>query len=231
MNKMSFDELCAEYHQFSGISFDDIKRLVDVGERQAREEFKNCRPSTPEQVLDFYMTSENYIYELLGWVRRPYVIEQQNQIIDYCTEMAGRILDFGAGIGEQSVRLASRGLDITYLDVESPASGFAKWRFAERHLNVPMIETHEVIPPILGKYDVIICYHVLEHLKNPAEYVKLFSKSLKLGGHLIAVLGHIGEDTILHLPENRFFYGNIRGELKKLGFEGVAPMLYRRVEK
>lgn len=175
------------------------------------------------------MTSEMYIYELIGWAYRSRA--DLDQIVSLCGGLGGRILDFGGGIGELCIKLAEKGLDVTYLDVESLASKFAKWRFKNRKLSIPVIETRWEYPSILGRYNVIVCFHVLEHLKEPQRFVKLFYDTLEPHGSLIAAMGVVSTDTLLHLPENLSLYVNFKDEMQKLRFENPQGLLFRKMKE
>jgi len=86
------------------------------------------------------------------------------------------VFEFGVGLGKNIVLLQNKsGYDI---------SDFAR-SFSEQH-GIAVFSDMNDVPD--GKYDVVLSSHVLEHVDNPYENLKLLGRKLKPRGKLILVL-------------------------------------------
>lgn len=99
----------------------------------------------------------------------------------------GDFCEYGCGVAPVTAWLQPRfpGWHFTIVDLPAPALDFARWRFR----NVSSVEALE--PgfggdlPLRGRYDVIACLEVLEHVINPLEVVRHLAEHLKPGGRLV----------------------------------------------
>lgn len=96
-----------------------------------------------------------------------------------------RVLDFGCGVSDHGLALASFGYRVTIADIPAKIR-FAAQRYRRRGLPV---ETIEMRPdnwkrPEFGPQDAILAGEVLEHLRYPIENVASFQASLPVGGLL-----------------------------------------------
>lgn len=117
-------------------------------------------------------------------------------------ELTGaKVLDFGGGIGTNSIELASQGNDVYYYDLPSKTQEFAKYLSARSNVKINFITEEEMNSM---KFDVILATDVLEHIKEPMLIVKNLHSLLKLGG-LFLTTGlnfSISSDSPMHLKEN-----------------------------
>ena len=158
-------------------------------------------------VLAYYRQTPQYLYELSyvegsvkrqGWLR---------VLVQACRRYGLRhVLDVGGGIGSVSLYLQARGIRCDYLDVPGQTFDCARWRFAQRGLDVAAYDATSSWPP--GPYDGIIAWDVLEHLKNLKEKLQWLAGRLRPGGRLIH-WSTFTECEGVHLPENHR-YGDIR---------------------
>jgi SAM-dependent methyltransferase len=113
-----------------------------------------------------------------------------------------RILDVGAGYGHILNALGQR----------YPRSSRVAIEFSEvcvRHLESTGIEVftepvEEILPELEGQFDLIVISHVLEHLLEPREVVRLIDRSLAPGGVLYAEVPNIPNDSLLRYPDHRW---------------------------
>jgi len=100
------------------------------------------------------------------------------------------ILDYGCGIGTLAFYLASKGYNITGVDVsplsirlcnksakEMNLSGLAKF-----NLNKDFLKK---LKKTSGKFDLIICSEVIEHVQNDIKLLKKLSGILNKGGYFL----------------------------------------------
>ena len=95
--------------------------------------------------------------------------------------LSGDVLDFGAGTGELTARLAASGLTLrlTAIDLLPPAvvnSQAVTWLQADLNGLVPL-PAHS--------FDAIVSAEVIEHLENPRATFREFHRLLRPGGYLL----------------------------------------------
>jgi 2-polyprenyl-3-methyl-5-hydroxy-6-metoxy-1,4-benzoquinol methylase len=94
----------------------------------------------------------------------------------------GKILDIGCGSGDTLSLLKSVGWDVYGLDIDNGAIKVAR----ERGLDKVSLGSYEDLKKYPDNYfDAIRLYHVIEHLDNPENCLKLAHKKLKPGGEII----------------------------------------------
>jgi 2-polyprenyl-3-methyl-5-hydroxy-6-metoxy-1,4-benzoquinol methylase len=143
-------------------------------------EWKKMNPKSHEEILNFYRTTESYLFDL---ARYDYFFQTWRERVPRLC--GGRVLDYGGGIGDMTIRCAERGLkDLTYYDLEGTIMDFAKWRFAKRRINVRIIKASDEEDRLEGKYDSIFCFDVLEHVTEPTKHAERLLKHLPKNGKL-----------------------------------------------
>ncbi len=102
----------------------------------------------------------------------------------------GNFIEFGCGIGQNIFlqRQNTTGIDI---------SDFARKKCAELGIN-----TQEGIEKLMANsVDGILCCHVLEHLEEPAYYLRQFLRILKKGGRLVLILPVSRNPNVISPPD------------------------------
>jgi SAM-dependent methyltransferase len=88
-----------------------------------------------------------------------------------------RILDLGAGHGIFGAALAQRGCKVTYAD---------ETNYLMKSLDNPdfrQINIDSDNLKVLGRYDLVICSNVLEHLSKPEKFLSQIQELLSPAGH------------------------------------------------
>ncbi len=86
------------------------------------------------------------------------------------------VVDFGGRIGEKTQKIEN----VTVVEIDASAR---KW------MNEKGVKCSDSIENFTdGSIDTIYCSHVLEHLENPMDYLRIFYRKLRVGGKLILVL-------------------------------------------
>lgn len=102
-------------------------------------------------------------------------------------ESGNRVLDLGYGDGVIFSKLnelaVSRNLEIVLVEGAPSLVQKAQREFPKQEIILGYFEDID-----FGYFDVIIASHVLEHVEDPVSLLKTLSRSLKEGGHLVAVL-------------------------------------------
>lgn len=137
-------------------------------------------PADSEAVGRWYeANSAYYLYDLAQF---HLAYKHIRFMLDILSLSKGRVLDYGAGIGDLSLELARRGHDITYLDVEGRTKAFARWRAERDWLEVAFASEIGEAP---GPFDTIVSLDVFEHLSDPLPVVDALVERLAPGGRMI----------------------------------------------
>ncbi len=102
------------------------------------------------------------------------------------------VLDYGCGISDIGLLLASLGAEVTLVDLDDKKFDFTGWRFKKRGFNPNIIRIKNVSKfPKLKKeeYDLIIATEIFEHVRNPLKLLKIITRALKKNGFLIDSMG------------------------------------------
>jgi 2-polyprenyl-6-hydroxyphenyl methylase / 3-demethylubiquinone-9 3-methyltransferase len=108
--------------------------------------------------------------------------------VDYIAErmpLAGvRVLDVGCGGGILSEALAARGARVVGIDASERAVEVAKLHLYESghaiDYRCEMVEAHADANP--GKYDLVTCLELLEHVPDPSSIVRACARAVRPGG-------------------------------------------------
>jgi 2-polyprenyl-3-methyl-5-hydroxy-6-metoxy-1,4-benzoquinol methylase len=225
--------------EVTGMSREEcVDRLRATRRFDVAREWRAQRPSTFDEILSFYSRTDKYIWELLLWnatddYRRSYehVIDRLAQL--WPSSKYPRALDYGAGIGSVALRLAEHGYAVTIADVPGHTLSFADVRLRRRGVEHEVLSVTEQKPDLTGRrWDVAVCFDVLEHVPRPDRLCRALLNSVEAGGAaaLIADFESTGPDYPQHLPEPRRRFRDHRWPafLAGLGLSRVDRSLYRK---
>ncbi|WP_018410046.1 bifunctional 2-polyprenyl-6-hydroxyphenol methylase/3-demethylubiquinol 3-O-methyltransferase UbiG [Methyloversatilis thermotolerans] len=105
--------------------------------------------------------------------------------IDRTTRLAGkRVLDVGCGGGILAESMATRGAEVTGIDLSEKALSVARLHLLETgnkaEYRLQSAEDHALERP--GHYDIVTCMEMLEHVPDPASTVAACSALVRPGG-------------------------------------------------
>lgn len=107
--------------------------------------------------------------------------------VDEIAQVKGKTtLDVGCGGGILAESLTARGANATGIDLADGALQAAQAysrsiRSGTRYLKIPVEELAE---QEAGRYDVVTCMEMLEHVPDPGSIVRSIGKLVKPGGHI-----------------------------------------------
>ena len=113
---------------------------------------------------------------------RPEVHETVARILDPLPR--GRLLDIPAGEGALSARLAEAGFDVRACDLYPEL-------FLPPQVQIRQGDLSGTIPYADGEFDYVVCIEGLEHIENPHQAIREFSRVLAPGGHLVVSVPNI----------------------------------------
>ena len=181
----------------------EILWLLKSAQRLDADCWRFLNPKTSEEIENFYKTTFFYIFDLAHWHMAKSQINFRNFVVQTCE---GRVLDFGAGIGDLCINLTKRGLKVDYLEIPGKISEFAKWLFKKKNLNIEIVDLND----LSQKYDTILCIDVIEHVINPQKTLEILVSHLNGGGKLIVTNLNINDSDThpmhskLNLNDDRF---------------------------
>ena len=102
----------------------------------------------------------------------------------------GRALDAGCGTGSLSILLAELGHDVTGIDLSPAMIARAEAKAAD-HGRAVAFRVMDAAAPALpaGRYDAVVCRHVLWALPDPAAVLARWVDLLRPGGRLLLIEG------------------------------------------
>lgn len=127
-------------------------------------------------------THPNFLARDIFWQRLEYAFD----FLKKYTKVSDRILDFGGGSGVFSKALSEYYNNVNIIDLDTEEAEKIKDYFNLNNVNIINHDINEYDNK--EKFDIIIATDVLEHFRNPNDYLSFFSKSLLLDGLLLVTL-------------------------------------------
>lgn len=107
--------------------------------------------------------------------------------INSCAPLAGKtVVDIGCGGGILSESMANKGANVTGIDLSKKALKVADLHSLESGAKVryELIAAEDLAAREPGKYDIVTCMEMLEHVPDPASIVRACASLAKPGGHV-----------------------------------------------
>lgn len=110
--------------------------------------------------------------------------------LDYIDRHAGlagrRVLDVGCGGGILSESMAARGAEVTGIDLGAAPLEVARLHLLESglHVDYRQVPVEELAAEMPGRFDVVTCMEMLEHVPDPASVVQACAQLVRPGGRV-----------------------------------------------
>ena len=110
---------------------------------------------------------------------------QYRVVYEYATQFvkAQKVLDVGCGEGYGAQLLAQHAKEVVAVDRDQKTIQQAKQKYAFPNLNYYIQDVSEISQLSSGLFDVVCCFHVIEHLKTPVQFLA------EVGTHLSPASG------------------------------------------
>lgn len=194
----------------------------------SHEVFKVFHDDAPGNVFETYkFHSHLHFLRFLSYPEQDILPEAV--FSDLAARRSVRIVDYGCGLAQVSMRLAGRlqelgvNVDLTLADIPTIMKDFLVWRAEKLGLSVDFIDCDTGDPyPAFPPCDVCIATEVFEHVHDPVRAFGQVDRSLNGRGYLVADIGD-------HRPE--FFHVSpnlsaLRAAAGAKGYREVAAHVY-----
>ena len=168
-------------HSVSGETFDLIKNSgFDILETSPQPK--------GDKLLDYYK-SEDYIshtntkrnlFEKAYHFVRQIALKRKLKLINSFQTQEKHLLDIGCGTGDFLETAKNNGWQITGIEPSDNAR-----EIANKKTNNSVYKIEQLLKLEPNSFDVISLWHVLEHLPNLDEHIKIFKRLLKSNGRLV----------------------------------------------
>lgn len=183
------EELIDDIVEYTNRTRHDVDLDIMVGPGLMNESWTKANPKTTEDILKFYKETELYLYDLALWhfsERRKFDIELMTSLKHQWDkkketifkDKTPKLLDFGCGIGQNSIMLARIGFEVTLADLDSKTLAFTEHRFKKHNVPCKVWKVDIEDMPPEEKYDFILAFDVFEHMDSESmkKHVETMSK-------------------------------------------------------
>lgn len=245
---MSLELRAREIAEFLGIPEADAIAKLSRGfgelHNEVTADFRRCNPQTDAELLEWYRTTEAYIWELTA-----YHLDSGFNYSGMCAGIVkrlsvecpgGKFLSLGDGIGDLTLALHEMDPNsvAVYHDLaKSKTAGFAWHRFVNQtgdHQSQRLTDDWSPRLDWLGlDYDAIVSLDFLEHVTDLPAWIAAIYAALKPGGLLMAQNAFgcgSGPDGAMpmHLARNDRFVTDWDPFLSSIGFVQESSNWYRK---
>lgn len=246
---MNLQRSAREIASFFGIPESAALAKLNTGfaalHAEVAQDWRRANPRTEEEILNWYRTTESYIWELAAYHTDP-AWNYDGTCIGIGTELKHigihRVLCLGDGIGDLTWSLREQGLDAFYHDLwDSQTMRFAGFAYRERTGKLlPVCPTSDFQPvgfDLHGqpKWDAIVSLDFMEHLPEPRvnKWMRAVYEALRPGG--VAIFqnafgcGSGPNGSIpMHCKESDRYERDWDPEMAEIGFVQMRSQWYRR---
>lgn len=120
----------------------------------------------------------------------------RKDVLPFVPAKAGRVLDFGGGIGATSAALKERGSASHIVLLDQVADQALPAIDQARAVDLNDLDALDEYLASTGPFDTVLCLDVLEHLVDPWGVVAIIDKHLARGGVLVVSLPNVSHWSV-----------------------------------
>jgi GT2 family glycosyltransferase len=203
---------------------------IEGSSKLLAETWKSKDPKSKEAVDRFYKESSGYIGDLLAWNAGSYKKELVDHVIYASRHFSVRsILDIGAGILSDTIKLRNSGISMTTVDFDSEHYRFGIDRLGYRRIKDVNVK---YVGDELPKCDAIMLFDVIEHVHEPDKFLDAYVE--KSDGFIFMTVPENlppdeSEKHPMHLVQYADFWKQIPQYLEqKHGFKRVDLITFKK---
>lgn len=152
-------------------------------------------PSELERAIDPWLQHMTWRRDYATWRERrinqeQYQAERLAQLEQVAGSLAGlRLLDLGAGMGGFAVAAALRGASVSVCEYNRAYCAIVRLRAARHRLPIPVTNAAgEALPLPDGAFDAVVCWDVIEHVRDPRLVLSEIARVLRPGGRALVTV-------------------------------------------
>jgi 2-polyprenyl-3-methyl-5-hydroxy-6-metoxy-1,4-benzoquinol methylase len=192
----------AELSSYFHVDVAEARRRCERWEQDSIEEWEQKDRSTDEGLLEFYRTTQSWIYDTVWYHAKQCSGEQfpESVAIAYALRQLqpGHMLDFGAGPGSTAMYFHHLGWQVSLGDISTTMQDFAKWRLEQHGVPATFYElTQQELPA--GAFDLITAVDVVAHIRDWRYQLARIHHALREGGLFVFNI-----DARTSAPENQW---------------------------
>lgn len=201
----------AELREYLGDSFEEY---YDSSWALAHEWNSQSR-SSRDEIENFYKETSGYLYNSLIFFEsgdREELAQDMNIILE--SQNIETVLDYGSGVGNDTLPFLAKGLTVYFADFDSPVSDFLKFRISKRgyEAKARFIDVQAKVRP---NVDLIWTIDTLEHMVNPYQVLDYITNQTKVFAYFIDDDTSAGGRHPFHIE---FDYDTFNAKLVEKGF-------------
>lgn len=209
------DSLVEDIAEFAGENLGDARRLVEQGQNDSHRLFAEKPAGQTE--AQWYQRDDvglAYICDLANWHMRGAGVPRE-----YAESLSGKtVLDYGCGIGTFALIAARAGAVVECYEPNPTMREFLAWRAEKHGLTVHVLDT----PPEFGRFDVVVCWHVFEHVGDPEGLLDRLLDMVAPDGVFISDDGFDDQATPQH-----HYHPDWASVLSSRDLVSIQPQMYR----
>lgn len=213
----ALNELSAYFH----VDVEEARRRCEHWEQDSVAEWEQRDRSTDEGLLEFYRTTQSWIYDTVWYHAKQCSGEQFPESVAIAHGLrhlpVGHMLDFGAGPGSTGLYFHHLGWQVSLGDISTTMQEFAKWRFQQRTIPATFYDlTQQELPA--SAFDLITAVDVVAHIRDWRYQLARIHHALREGGLFVFNI-----DARSPAPENQWhLYQNHYPILRPMAWSGFT---------
>ncbi len=195
------------FSEYSGMQVDDVRGIVQQYSGVNEFHWQECDGDTwRERVQQFYEIADGYVFDLINANRSKQHLRSIYEKFGHwpwLSKSGPEVLEFGGGLGLACSLFRDLGRKVTYVDIDSSPSRFARWYYQRtQQTDIEMLITPQdaLVLPDGRQWDFVFSDAVIEHLVDPASTVDRLARAVRPGGmmYLIIDAHNVGPGFPMH---------------------------------
>lgn len=184
--------------ELDNVDEDEVFNRFKKVHQLRNEEWKNVDKNDPKSVENYYINNNYEIYDHFLWhlnKRRPFDKRVVETIKKMYPDKSTEILDFGSNGGQVAFMLAKEGYVVTVYEPNKKCNDFMVSRFGKNKCKLKRLH-YPLSDQIKNKYDVVLCFDVLEHIPDNLfeSTLNRIESLLKPGGQILSTVSFGAQD-------------------------------------